>query len=35
MKDLKHPARPFGENETDLDQAILSNEESEEEEYHK
>ena len=34
MKDLKHPARPFFETETDLDQAILSNEESEQEDYH-
>ena len=34
VKDLKHPARPFVETETDLDQIILSNEESEEEDYH-
>ena len=35
MKDLKNPARPFVETETDLDQTILSNEESAEEDYHK
>ena len=32
MKDLKHPAKPFFE--TDLDQTMLSNEESEQEDYH-
>ena len=35
MKDLKHPAKPFFETETDLDQIELSNEESEQEDYHK
>ena len=34
MKDLKHPARPLVETETDLDQTIHSNEESEGEDYH-
>ena len=34
MKDLKHPAKPFFETETDLDQIMLSNEESEGEDYH-
>ena len=34
IKDLKHPAKPFFETETDLDQTILSNEESEQEDYH-
>ena len=34
MKDLKHPAKPFFETETDLDQIELSNEESEQENYH-
>ena len=34
MKDLKHPAKPFFETETDLDQIELSNEESEQEDYH-
>ena len=33
IKDLKHPAKPFFETETDLDQTILSNEESEQEDY--
>ena len=35
MKELKHPAKPFFETETDLDQTILSNEVSEGEDYHK
>ena len=34
MKDLKHPAKPFFETETDLDQTILSNGESVQEDYH-
>ena len=34
MKDLKHPARPFFQNESDVDVTILSYEESEEEDYH-
>ena len=34
MKDLRHPAEPFFQNESDIDVTILSNEESEEEEYH-
>ena len=34
LRDLKNPARPFVETETDLDQTILSNEESAEEDYH-
>ena len=34
MQDLKHPAKPFFETETDLDQILLSNEESEGEDYH-
>ena len=31
MKDLKHPVKPFFQNESDVDVTILSNEE---EEYH-
>ena len=34
MKDLKHPAKPLFQNESDLDVTILSNEETEEEDYH-
>ena len=34
MKDLKHPAKPLFQNETDVDVTILSNKESDEEDYH-
>ena len=35
MKDLKHPAKPFFQNESDVDVTILSNEETDaEEDYH-
>ena len=34
MKDLKHPAKPFFQNESDVDVTIHSNKESEEEDYH-
>ena len=34
MKDLKHPAKPLFQNESDVDVTILSNEESDEEDYH-
>ena len=34
MKDLRHPARPFFQNESDVDVTIHSNEESEKEDYH-
>ena len=33
-KDLKHPARPLYRNEIDLDETMISNEDSEEEDYH-
>ena len=33
MKDLRHPAEPFFQNESDIDVTIHSNEESEEEDY--
>ena len=34
MKDLRHPAEPFFQKESDIDVTILPNEESEEEDYH-
>ena len=34
MKDLKQPARPLFQDESDVDMTIHSNEESEEEDYH-
>ena len=34
MKELKHPAKPLFQNESDVDVTILSNEESDEEDYH-
>ena len=34
MKDLKHPANPVFQNESDVDVTILSNEESDEADYH-
>ena len=34
MKDLRHPARPFHESETNLDETMISEEDSEEEDYH-
>ena len=33
-KDLKHPARPLYRSEIDLDETMISNEDSEEEDYH-
>ena len=35
MKDLKHPAKPLLQNESDVDVTIASNEESDEEDYHR
>ena len=35
MKDLKHPAKLFFQNESDVGITIHSNEESDEEDYHK
>ena len=34
MKDLKHPAKSSFENQSDVDETILRNEESDEEDYH-
>ena len=34
MKDLKHPAKPLFQSESDVDVTILSNEECDEEDYH-
>ena len=34
MKGLKHPAKPLFQNESDVGVTILSNEESDEEDYH-
>ena len=35
MKDLKHPAKPFFQNESDVEKTILSNEDTDaEEDYH-
>ena len=34
MKDLKYPVKPLFQNELDVDVTILSNEESEKEDYH-
>ena len=34
MKDLKQPVKPLFQNESDVDATILSNEESDEEDYH-
>ena len=33
MKDLKHPSKPLFQNESDVDVTILSNEESEEDDF--
>ena len=33
-KDLRHPAKPLYRNEIDLDETMISNEDSEEEDYH-
>ena len=35
MKDLRHPAKPLYKIERDLDATVVSNEDSEEEDYHK
>ena len=35
MKFLKHPAKPLFQNESDIDVTILSNEESDKEDYHR
>ena len=35
MKDLKHPARPLFQNESDIDVTLHSDEESDVEDYHK
>ena len=34
MKDLRHPAKPFYRSETNLDEALVSEEDFEEEDYH-
>ena len=34
MKDLWHPAKPFYGSETNLDETLVSEEDSEEEDYH-
>ena len=34
MRDLRHPARPFYESETNLDETMVSEEDSEVEDYH-
>ena len=34
MRDLSHPARPFHESETNLNETMISDEDSEEEDYH-
>ena len=34
MRDLRHPARPFHESETNLDETLAPEEDSEEEDYH-
>ena len=34
MKDLRHPARPLYRSETNLDETLVSEEDSEEEDYH-
>ena len=34
MRDLRHPARPFHESETNLDETMVSEENSEVEDYH-
>ena len=35
MKDLKHPAKPFYPNESDVSVTIHSHEETDEEDYHR
>ena len=35
MKDLKHPSKPLFQNESDVDVKVLSNEESDEEDYYR
>ena len=35
MRDLRHPAKPFHRKETNLDRTLISDEDSEEEDYHK
>ena len=34
MHELRNPARPFCQNRFELDETIVSNEDSEEEDYH-
>ena len=34
MRDLRHPAKPFHRSETNLDRTLISEEDSEEEDYH-
>ena len=34
MRDLRHPARPFHRRETNLNETMVSEEDSEEEDYH-
>ena len=34
MKDLRHPAKPLYRSETNVDKTIVSEEDSEEEDYH-
>ena len=35
MKDIRHPARPLFRSETNLDETLVSKEDSEEEDYHR
>ena len=35
MSELRNPAKPFRQNELDLDETMISNEDSEEEDYHR
>ena len=34
LRDLRHPAKPFHESETNSDETMISEEDSEEEDYH-
>ena len=34
MEDIRHPAEPFHRNDTNLDETLVSEEDSKEEDYH-
>ena len=34
MEDIRHPSKPFHRNDTNLDETLVSEEDSKEEDYH-